>query len=100
MEITIPLSGTKDYTLIIKRNWFTGSFEYFLDGQRHIIKSVLDVSTHLNPTLKNTYDFTTGTVDDHHIRIDHTRPLLFAGFRPHTWEFFVDGELQQSYKGY
>ena len=100
MEILIQLSGKEKSELIIKRNWFTGSFVYILNGQRHIIKSVLDLSTHFSVRLKKQYEFEIGDIEVHKIKIEHTRPLIFAGFRPQQFDIFIDGDFYKTYNGY
>ena len=100
MEISLTLSGQRNSELVIKRNWFTGSFEYFVEGKSYTIKSALDISTHYSFSLKKTYEFELRGHEFHSIRIEHTRPLFFAGFRPHEYVFFVNGELNKTYKGY
>jgi hypothetical protein len=100
MEILIQLDGKEKSEFVIKRNWFTGDFVYIVNGQRHIIKSVLDLSTHFNVRLKKQYEFEIGDNEVHKIKIEHTRPLLFAGIRPQQYDIFIDGKLYKTYNGY
>jgi hypothetical protein len=100
MNITVKIEGVENLEFVIKRNWFTGDFVYIIHGQRHKIRSSLDIGTHFNVSLKKKYQFEVGDKDIHKIEIEHTRPLFFAGFRPHYYEVFIDGVPYTLYKGY
>jgi hypothetical protein len=45
--------------------------------------------------LTKTWDLWVGIQEKHFLRIEKTRPLLFAAFQPHTYRFFIDGVLVQ-----
>jgi len=100
MNMTVKVGGAEKLEFVIKRNWFTGDFVYIINGQRNTIRSFFDVETHFSNRLKKKYQFEVGDKDIHKIEIEHTRPSLFAGFRPHYYEVFVDGVSYTSYKGY
>ena len=100
MKLLINLAGKDKTDLIIERNWFSGSFNYFENNCKHEIKSSLDISTHFNLKLKKQYEFEIGNEEVFKIRIEHIRPQFFSGFRPQTYNVFVNGKLNKTYKGY
>lgn len=87
MTTTIEIKGKK---IEFSRNWFTGSFTYTINGEKKILESVLNPFTHFSVNLSKTYE---AKFEDISIIIVKTRPLLFAGFRAHKYDFFVNNEL-------
>ncbi|QQV02709.1 MULTISPECIES: hypothetical protein [Chryseobacterium] len=71
-------------------NWFTGCFIYSVDGVKGIIENVFDFDTHFSVRLSKNYEGIIGTTK---VKIIKTRPLLFAGFRPHNYKFYVENKL-------
>jgi hypothetical protein len=61
------------------------------------LQSVLDLGTHLSLRLLRTWELRLGP---HLVRIEKRRPLLFAGFRPHDYRVFVDGQLVAERHGF
>lgn len=100
MKLEIELIGKDKTDLIIERNWFTGSFNYFENNCKHEIKSPLDLTTHFSFKLKKQVEFEVGKEEVFKIKIEHIRPQFFAGFRPHRYNVFVNGKLNKTYKGY
>jgi len=100
MKLAIELTGKNKTDLIIERNWFTGSFNYFENNCKHEIKRFLDISTHFNLDLKKQYEFEVVNEEVFKIKIEHIRPLYFSGFRPQKYNVFVNGKLNKAYKGY
>ena len=100
MNIQVKVGEIENPEIVIKRNWFTGDFVYIINGQRNTIRSFFDVGTHFSNSLEKKYQFEVGDKDIHKIEIEHTRPSLFAGIRPHYYEVFIDGVLYTSYKDY
>ena len=45
--------------------------------------------------LTKTWELWVGVQEKHFMRIEKTRPLLFAAFQPHTYRIFIDGVLVQ-----
>ncbi|MFH2092935.1 MAG: hypothetical protein ABIJ31_11285 [Pseudomonadota bacterium] len=100
MKIVLTL-GDKDQTkVIIARNWFAGTFTYTVDGRKRPIKNPFSPSANFSFTLKKSYEFQVGNTRLYKILIEHTRPLLLAGFRPHQYDIFVDDDLHTRYNGY
>lgn len=87
MKATINVN---DKTVDFKRNWFTGSFTYTIDGKKRNLASALNPFTHFSVTLSKTYEAKVGETT---VTVIKTRPLLFAGFRPHNYKFFVNNGL-------
>ena len=100
MEINIQLGQVEKIELIIRRNWFTGRFEYLENGNSNLIKSSLNPTTHFNISLKKVYQFVVGNKETHRIKVEHIRPLLFAGFRPQKFNVYINDKLTKQYKGY
>lgn len=96
MEIVLELDGKEKTELRITRNWFTGEFLYTVNGKSHFIKNPMDLGTHFSLQLNKEYNFEVG---EYQIKIKHSRPQFFAGFRPHTYQVYVNGELRKIYKG-
>ncbi len=100
MKLIFDIGKTEKIRLIIERNWFTGKFTYSENGIQNTIKSPLNPSTHFSTKLTQYYKFEIGEKEKHKIEILHTRPLLFAGFRPQIFEIKIDNEVVEKYKGY
>ncbi|HEX4057742.1 MAG TPA: hypothetical protein VHX87_05440 [Galbitalea sp.] len=65
-----------------------GSLSISVDGQP--VKRDLRM---FSVSLVKTYELTVGQDEKHDIRIDKTRALWFAGFRPQVVRAYVDGQL-------
>lgn len=76
--------------VIFQRNWFTGSFIYSVKGITGKMESALNFETHFSARLSKYYDVKIG---EKTINIVKTRPLLFAGFRPHNYKFYIENKL-------
>lgn len=100
MNLKFKLGENKPVDLTIKRNWFTGNFVYFEDGEKHQLKNPLDLTTHFSFKLRWDYKFEVGKIEKYKIVVKHTRSRLFAGFRPQTYEIYVNGKLLKTYTGY
>jgi hypothetical protein len=70
------------------RNWFTGGARITVDGQSFKLQSVLNPTNYIDLKLTRAWS---GTVDGHLVQIVKKRPVLFAGFRPHSYTVYVDG---------
>jgi len=46
------------------------------------------------------YKFILGEAEKHRVRIQHSRPRWFGGFRKQTYGVFVDGKKIQEYRGF
>ena len=97
MKIEFTIEEPSRIDVVIERDAFTGKFTLTANGVVHVVRSALSPSTHINITLKKSYDI---DVDGHTINILHTRPLLMAGLRPQEYNVSVDGNQVAYYKGY
>jgi hypothetical protein len=61
------------------------------------LQRVSDPLTHLSLKLLRTWELHLGP---HLVHIERRRPLLFAGFRPHGYRVFVDGQLVAERHGF
>ena len=82
------------------RDFMTGHATITIDGDPITVKSALNPFTHFSFQLVNRYQFVVGMRQTHEVTIEHERPLLLAGFRPHTYRVFVDGKLIDTHHGY
>jgi len=100
MKVIFKLGKKENIEIIIKRNWFTGSFIYSVNGDKQTIRSPLDETTHFSTKQKNSYVFEVGQTETYKILIEHTRAVMLGGILPQKFEIFVDGSLHTKYKGY
>jgi len=100
MEINIQLGNNEITELIIRRNWFTGRFEYLENGNSNLIRSPLNPGAHINFSLKKVYEFVVGNKEQHKVKVEHIRPLLLAGLRPQKINVYINDELNKEYQGY
>ena len=87
MKTSFKVNGEE---IEFKRNWFTGHFTYTFQGITRVLESGFDLGTHHSISLTRNYDV---NVSQTIITVVKTRPLFFAGFRSHRYEFFIDGKL-------
>lgn len=87
MKATIHINGKK---VEFKRNWFTGTFTYSVDGKKKSLASALNPSTHFSIELSRAYEAKVGETI---ITVIKTRPLVLAGVKPHNYKFFLNNEL-------
>jgi hypothetical protein len=50
--------------------------------------------------LEKEWNFPVGTSEFHMVTIRKIRPLLLAGFRPHRYIVYIDGEWEEESEGY
>lgn len=78
-----------------ERNWFTGSFTYTTNGITKTLQSALDPLTHFSVNLSRTYKV---QIEDTIIKVIKTRPLLLAGLRAHSYQFYINDKLIKEVK--
>ncbi len=100
MKLEFTIGGKEKLHIVIKRNWFTGSFTYAVNGKFQTLQSAWNPTTHFGLKLQRTYDFEVSTREKHRICIEKIRPLLFAGFRPQEYKVTVDGNRVAQSKGF
>jgi hypothetical protein len=94
MKIVLEVEKARvEYT----RNWFTGSAVLTVDGQRVVLQSSLNPGTHFSVALKKAWQC---NVKGQTLTIETERPLLFAGFRPHTYRIMVNGQVVAQRHGF
>jgi hypothetical protein len=70
------------------------------DSQLIANQTILSPSNYVRFSLARRYEFIVGTSEPHAVVFEKERPLLVAGFRPHTYRVFVDGTLVFQRRGY
>jgi hypothetical protein len=100
MKISFEVGSRERHRLVFTRNWFTGRMTLSVDGEPATLQSPWDPSTHYNLTLVKNYEVKVGDPEVHSVRIEHTRPLILAGMRPHTYRVFADDQLLVKRHGY
>ena len=100
MKFTIEIGNAEKTRIEFSRSWFTGRMQTLADGQTVAEQSPFSISTHFGLRLKRCYEFDVGKTEPHHVIIEKQRPLLVAGFRPHTYRVLVDGHLVHEQRGY
>jgi len=100
MIITLSLGNKEKTEVLIQRNWFNGNFTYSVDGDEKELRSPLNPTTHFSPKQKNSYQFSVGLAETHKVLVEHTRAVMLGGILPQKFEFFVNGKLHTTYKGY
>ena len=73
---------------------FIGNLEIKVDGET-AVKDFRFASLKLTKR----YDVVVGSNEKHHVTIEKTRKLFFAGMRPMRYRIFIDGQLVQTYEG-
>lgn len=100
MEFGIEIGDSEKHQLTIKRNWFSGRMAISVDAKPVVTNSPYNPATHVSLTLTHRYEFSVGNVEKHRLRVERERPLLFAGFRPHTYRVYVDDRLVTEIQSY
>ena len=100
MKLIIELGGQCKTRIVFSRNWFTGRVTLDVDGTTISAVSPWDMSTHIALRLTTEYHITIGDPEPQRVVIVRRRPLLFAGFRPHSYRVYVDDALVQEQSGF
>ncbi|HEY8481810.1 MAG TPA: hypothetical protein VIL71_18445 [Spirillospora sp.] len=71
------------------------SFDRFWGKVRILVDGVLieERTLMFSFSLTERFQFTVGYQERHHVVIDKTRKVMFAGFRPSTYHVYVDGQF-------
>jgi hypothetical protein len=86
-----------DANAAFSRNWFTGKALLDVDGQIIQLQSSWNPTTHYSTHLNRSWQVGVGSDE---VVIEKIRPLLLAGFRPHSYRILLDGELIVEQAGY
>lgn len=99
MQFSFTIPGPPPTQVTIDRDGFTGKFTCIENGRVHDLASVLNPFTHFSLKLEKQYELSIGDARQHDLLIKHVRPLLFAGFRPHKFQVWVDGQFYLEHTG-
>lgn len=94
MEIDFPI-GSDSAKLV--RGWFFGGMKLVTPTESVWLQRPLQLSTHFSFRLDRSWQ---RILSGHQVRVEKTRPLLVAGFRPQDYRVYVDGELVASAHGF
>lgn len=72
------------------RNWFTGRASFRTGSGEILLQSAVNPATHFSLSLTKNW---TAAYNGRQLRVEKTRPLMFAGLRKSKYQFFVDKEL-------
>lgn len=85
MHHVFNIGVTEVHQIDIRFDQFWGKFQIFVDGVVAVDRLfIFDFST------SRDFDLWVGVHEKHHVRINKTRPLFFAGFQPHTYTIMID----------
>jgi hypothetical protein len=94
MEIDFSIG---DIPAKICRGWFLGGMKLVTPAESVWLQHPLQLSTHVSFRLNRSWQ---RMISGHRVQVKKTRPLLVAGFRPHSYRVFVDGELVADAHGF
>lgn len=99
MKFTLEVGDNERSRIDFSRNAWTGRLCILADGCVVAQRSPYLLSTHFSFANLWQFEFSIGCAR-HHVIIEHERPALLAGFRPHTYRLVVDGRLVHEQHGY
>jgi hypothetical protein len=88
IALSFEVGATEKHLVEFRFNQFWGGLAVTVDGQS-IVKDLRMFSL----SLTKSYELLVGYTEQHRVRIDKTRALFFAGFRPQVARAYVDGEF-------
>ena len=94
MQFTLQV-GDKKSRIDLYRSPWTGALRISVD--RHLLIKRSGPRMWFDLTAVRRYEFHAAS---HDVVVEHERPLLFAGFRPHDYRVVVDGKLIHKQHGY
>jgi hypothetical protein len=100
MKISLEVGEKERHRIEYSRNQLWGTERLLADGKLIARRTVVSLSNYWSFPLCRRYEFTVGNSEPHTVVFEKERPLLFAGFRPHTYRVFVDGKLIHEERGY
>ena len=77
-----------------------GAMTVTANGKLVVFKDPEKLSTHFSLECVKRYEFSVGEKERHEVAIEHERPLLLAGLRPHKYRVNVDGKLVEEHHGF
>jgi hypothetical protein len=99
VKFTCILPDKEGTALEFYRSPFFGSLTISTNGKKVLGRSVFNPSTHFGFTLKRNYEFSLPGPEPRHVCVTKKRPLLFAGFRPHSYQVAFNGVEIGSFVG-
>jgi len=100
MKFTLEVGEKEKHRIDYCRDPFFGTERLRADGQLVASRSVVSLSNYVSFPLCRRYEFSVGELEKHTLVLEKERPLLLAGFRPHTYRVLVDGKLILERQGY
>jgi hypothetical protein len=85
--VKFEVGESEQHEVVYSWDQMWGSRSIKVDG-----KAIQKSRTVLSFSLKQMNEFQVGVTEKHDVRIEKTRQLLFAGFRPQKIQAFVDGK--------
>ena len=82
---TIGIQERHTIAIEYEQMWL-GRFEIKVDGATAISRLFM-----FDFKFSRDFDLWVGIHEKHHIHINKTRPVFFAGFQPHTYTIWIDG---------
>jgi len=86
MSFVVGVQEQHDVVFSFDKVW--GRLTITVDGQ-----SVVDTVRFASLSTVKTWEFEVGVNEQHVVRIEKHRPVLFAGFRPQPVYAYVDGQI-------
>jgi hypothetical protein len=93
MKVTFDVGGRPAE---FHRNPFTGRSSVIVDGDEHVLASLVQPSTHFSYQPARTWSISHA---GHEIEIDWRRPQWLGGLRPQSFTISVDGQQVASARG-
>ncbi|MGB8353691.1 MAG: hypothetical protein WCD79_07385 [Chthoniobacteraceae bacterium] len=100
MKFTLEIGEQEKHRIEYYRNWFFGTERLLVNGKMIARSSGFTPSTHFGFHLSRHFDFTVGEAETHAVVLEKKRPILIAGFRPHTYRVYVDDRLVHEQTGF
>lgn len=88
MQHTFSIGVNERHTVEIRYDQFFGRFEIYVDGIAAISRLFL-----FDFKFSRDFDLWVGIHEKHHVRINKSRPVFFAGFQPHDYTVWIDGVM-------
>lgn len=93
MQFWFDVGASEVHRVAFSFDKFWGRLVITVDGV-----SVVDQVRLFSLRLVKRYELVVGAREQHRVTIEKRRKLFFAGFRPQTYQVFIDGQLVRSYQ--
>ncbi len=100
MQFALEIGNQEKTRIEFYRNPWGGTMRITANGQTVTAKSSRDLSIHFNFEYVKRYEVTVGKQEKHQFAIEHERPRLLGGLRPHTYRVYVDEQLVEEHHGF